>query len=162
MRVTKTEYTFDGDPAEFKEVAHLFEPKQQHRATEAASPAVDGADQEEVPSAPATSTAKPPLSETAVKAMFQKRALTSDQAAVVKVVHKAGDSGTTTEDIAAATGFDRKTVKAALRLLGKRVYHTQEWPKDLPIFRQEWEGYRNRYWLHDAMRTVLDSGEVKL
>ena len=160
MQITKTEYRFDGSPTEFKEVAYLFESKAHGSSTGGVSFPVSEA--LETPAVTAVPTAKPILTEGAVKAVFQKRKLTSDQAMVVKAVYEAGEKGTTTEDIAAATGFDRGTVKATLRLLGKRVHHTSDWPAELRIFHQKWEGSCYRYWMHSAMRIVLDSGDVKL
>lgn len=162
MRFTKTEYAFDGTPGDFKEVAHYFMCSKLQAAVEETEPPVGEPVQENAPPAPPAPTSKPVLSEAAVKAVFEKRPFTSDQAMVIRLVHQAGDAGITTEDLAKATGFDRKTVKAAIRLLGKRVHHTQAWPKGYEMFRKKWEGSCNRYWIHDVMRAAINAGEVKL
>jgi hypothetical protein len=144
---------FDGSPEEFASVSHLF-------AGSSTSPIcqVSGA----TSLGPNQAASKPKLDELTAEKALTRIGLSKLQASIVKAIRASGAKGATSADIAAATGFDQKSVRAGMRGFGKRITHTEGWPKGVEMFERIWEGTQNRYRLHPAVETVLAAGKVKL
>lgn len=163
MQITKTEYSFSGSPAEFKAVEHLFTP---------ASPSIHikGADADATPASPDVSAAamtsangaEGKLTAAAVEDFLKRRPFSPNQTQLLKAVFNAGEEGITTSEICGVTQLDPGSVKALLRLLGKRVAHTPSWPKNLECFDRTWEGLENRYRLHKEVRDAIAAGAIKI
>ena len=144
---------FDGTPTEFETVRYLFE-----AAPEPADPVTHVSTSS--PATPDPVLAGTSQTATAAEAFFTRRPLPADQKSVLKVVFDAGQTGITTSELAAATGIaEARTIRATIMLLGKRAAHTPGRPK---VFRQQWQGHQNRYWLNDSVRSLISSGRVKL
>lgn len=154
---------FEGSTEEFEKVYPLFKPEPQ-------SVVVNTDLQENGASDPIGDTTEEPPKKQPAKALTEKaamnfltrRPLSQYQKAILKSVYEAGDTGTTNSQMAKRIGCDVASVKAAMRTFGRRVAHTDGWPDGLSAFKQQWEEDQNRYHLHSAVRSVIESGAVKL
>ncbi|MFC1456400.1 hypothetical protein ACETIH_06630 [Microvirga arabica] len=170
MKIRHSHIEFEGSIAEWQEVKHLFPSNAQSTAASDAeavtaaipAPAADEADAEPMILDQVSDPSK--LTEDAVDAFFDRRPVPKEQTDIIMAVFDAGDEGITTQEVASKTGMPPDTVKAYMMLLGKRKSYTPEWPKDLPIFKQqfEWKEQQNRYWMHPEMRAVIADGRAML
>jgi hypothetical protein len=155
MRITK--FTFDGTPEEFAAVRPMFEDEQSAADNVPAAQAPLS-----VPNVSAAATPSKEPSEQAVEAFFKRKPpLKPEQVAIIKHVMKAGAAGITSSELAKHVG-SVPLVKQPMRSFGKRVAHTPHWPAGVSMFNQKWEGKENRYRIHPAFVTAVNSGRVTL
>jgi hypothetical protein len=156
VKITRCSFTFEGTPEELK-LAHPLLYAELQDANETAQAPVPSSITEEN-GAKATGA----LNIQAVEAFFKKTPkLSTDQTAVMKHVHAAGDAGITSSELAKHIG-SAEVVKAAMRQFGKRAAHTRGWPEGVTTFIRKWEGKENRYLLRREFRSLLENGQVTL
>lgn len=101
---------------------------------------------------------KPLLTIDAVKELLTRQpSLSKLQSGVIEAVYAAGEAGTTSTQLALQLKTNEASVKAAMRLLGRRAANTDGWPEGVGVFRRKLNGTQTEYRLRAKMRELLSS-----
>ena len=143
---------FEGTPQEMKEIKRLgfFEFKPNTEIVDNQKDHTDDKQNVEL------------TKEAVINALIRHGGLTYNQKLVVKAIYEHGQEGISSTEISKVSGLPKDTIKGTMRTIGKRIAHTKNWPDGIRAFDQYWNGAENIYKLHGIMRTIFDSGAIKI